>query len=163
MERITKEIKAELKAAGQWEAFVSRRRDLRESGLSVGDALEQAIAYARAGGAVVKEQKKAVPVSEDALVSSSLFDGKVASRAEEFNWVVANLYVADAKAEDAPSAVSWTLLQMCRRNHDFAEDLIGRGLVKMLPSKIEEEDNRPGAFDGQTEYDLLNEIRGVNG
>ena len=148
---VTPEIREQLKSSGKWPVFVKERRELEAGGMDVEAATKEALRRAEAydGG----------KVNERDLVSASVFAGKTASRTAEFNWVLTNLYVKDVKPEDAPDAPAWTILQMCRKNHSFAEDLIGRGLIKMLPAKLEDgpQDDR---FDGQDTFDAWAMIRG---
>ena len=148
---VTPEIREKLKTSGKWPVFVKERRELEAGGMDVEAATKEALRRAEAydGG----------KIKDGDLVSASVFAGKTAGRAAEFNWVVANLYVADVKPEDAPDAPAWTILQMCRKNPSFAEDLIGRGLIKMLPAKLDDgpQDDR---FDGQDVFDAWAMIRG---
>ena len=148
---VTPEIREQLKSSGKWPVFVKERRELEAAGMDVEAATKEALRRAEAyEGDKIKDRD---------LVSASVFAGKTASRATEFNWVLSNLYVKDVKAEDAPDAPAWTILQMCRKNHSFAEDLIGRGLIKMLPAKLEDgpQDDR---FDGEDVFDAWAMIRG---
>ncbi len=149
---VTPEIREQLKSSGKWPVFVKERRELEAGGMDVEAATKEALRRAEAS-----ESAGNKPC--DGCVSASVFAGKTASRATEFNWVLSNLYVKDVKAEDAPDAPAWTILQMCRKNHSFAEDLIGRGLIKMLPAKLEDgpQDDR---FDGQDVFDAWAMIRG---
>lgn len=151
MTRVTAELRDRLKAEGKWEAFTEKRRELRGSGESPTSAFAAALRF-------VDESPR--PSGPGPLASGSVFEGKRASRAEEFDWVVAHLYVEDARPEDAPDAQAWTILQMCRRSPAFAEDLIGRGLVKTLPSKLEEREDG-GRWDGEDVFDAWAMIRGA--
>ena len=151
MNRVTPQLREQLRASGKWPAFVKLRQELRRGGMDVPEAIDEALKRVNA---------PPPPPKDENMVARSVFEGKVASKAEEFNWVVANLYVEDVKAVDAPDAPAWTILQMCRKSNAFAEDLIGRGLVKMLPSRLEEspDDER---FDGQDLFDAWAMLKGA--
>ena len=144
-------MREQLRASGKWPAFVKLRQELRRGGMDVPEAIAEALKRIDAPAPVPKD---------DGMVAKSVFAGKAASKADVFNWVVANLYVDDVRAVDAPDATAWTVLQMCRNSKAFAEDLIGRGLVKMLPSKLEEasDDER---FDGQDLFDAWAMLKGA--
>jgi hypothetical protein len=133
--------KAFLQTHGQWESFVLRRDELKESGLSPRKSYEQAKAeFTQSMGSTHPTaqfpQEVDSPSASDCDSPASESDVAeewqpprqllpAMARREDFTrfeapadevvrWVAANMWLMDVKAKDAPCPEAWYLLWQCR-------------------------------------------------
>jgi hypothetical protein len=96
---------------------------------------------------------------EAGLVDADVFSGKVASSAaEEVMWVAEHLNVK-VSAEDAPGALAWNLLMLCRESADFRVKFM-LNIASDVVKRRTDADGEKDRLDGQAEYDILEELGG---
>lgn len=96
---------------------------------------------------------------EAGLVDADVFSGKVASSAaEEVMWVAEHLNVK-VSAEDAPGALAWNLLMLCRESADFRVKFM-LNIASDVVKRRTDADGEKDRLDGQAEYDILAELGG---
>lgn len=181
-------MKKTLEADGRWREFMLLRREKIAGGMKGADALNAAIAevcpeLARYGSLCKTGRKKvgsgaeaAVKVADVAdvvdaleerkrskengkLVDAKVFAGKVkACAADEVLWVAGHLNVK-VEAEDAPGALAWNLLVLCRESMEFRVKFMLNIASDVVKRRTDGDGDRD-RLDGQAEYDILSELGG---
>ena len=100
---------------------------------------------------------------EDNLLLADLPETEC-SEVDSIRWVANNISRVDVSPVSCPSAISWTLLQECRRNVAFRAEFLTKMWPKLLPPKasldnVEDETK----FDGQVTMDLIDRIQTIKG
>lgn len=96
---------------------------------------------------------------EAGLVDADVFSGKGASSAaEEVMWVAEHLNVK-VSAVDAPGALAWNLLMLCRESSDFRVKFM-LNIASDVVKRRTDADGEKDRLDGQAEYDILEELGG---
>ena len=188
MARVNPELKKTLEADGRWREFMLLRREKIAGGMKSADALNAAIAEvcpelarygslcktgrkrvgsgAEAEGKVAEaadvvdalEERKRVK-ENGRLVDAKVFDGKAkACAADEVLWVAEHLNVK-VEAEDAPGALAWNLLVLCRESADFRVKFMLNIASDVVKRRTDCDGDRD-RLDGQAEYDILSELGG---
>lgn len=158
--RIDKFLKERLQAAGQWQAFLERRDELKTQGYSADDARTMALAEVMprcgdSGDMPSREPGSGLPLAPEGLA------GKTAMEPEVARWVARNIDNPAASPEDCPDPFAWTLLRMCRENPGFALMFVKDIWTKLLVLQAKQGDagGADGEIDGVPTLKLIERIR----
>lgn len=173
------ERKKRLQAEGKWDAFKTKRDELRASGKSVQESDEEAwlfvspdkdagllppvdVSVPDISGVDADDALKPIVASGKSRISKSVWSGRdrVGPR-EVCEWVFDNMWVDDITPADAPSAGAWGLLIACRRYPDVFKDFYRTTWPKILPNKAELDKMDMLNDDGRETITLITRIQKV--
>jgi hypothetical protein len=168
-------LKVRLISEGRWEAFKTRREELKAQGIEPAKAWEitknefQPIKH--------EDQSKLETVSNPVVAAytaggngngGGLVPGKADSAVlpktkrtsitKDFEWVYWHIGNADIKPEDAPSSSAWWMLQKVRGNPTVQIEFIRTLLQRLRPDKNESETER-FYDDGRVQINLIARVR----
>ena len=116
----------------------------------VAEAVEARAEAARAAKEAKEEARR-----KKSLVAKGAFSGKEkVGASDEILWVAENLNM-DVTAEDAPGALAWNFLTMCRQSDDFKVKFMLNIAADVVKRRSDEEAKGDEKFDGEAEFDLL--------
>ena len=97
---------------------------------------------------------------DEALVFD--FGDRDCSEVDSIRWVANNISRKNVTADDAPSAVSWTLMLECRSSDSFRNEFLTKMWPKLLPSRAQlDGEDKSVELDGQGTIDLIDRIAKV--
>lgn len=96
---------------------------------------------------------------EAARVSRRMFSNKSCSNMTSLIWAVESLAFSDTTADDAPSALAWSLYSLMVSSPASKAEIVKVTAAKIAQRASVEEENG-GKFDGEGEYDVLAKLRG---
>jgi len=177
-------FKAELKAAGLWVDFTTRRDELKGQGLHPREAAAQATeeiqfrldkwkadnpdamsSPSSDGKAEVPPDSDCCPDKEEPHFDAEAyaeFMAKECDIVEAIQWVAKNLETpSSVTAMDAPSAEAWGMLQ----NYSFSPsrkfDFWDKVFTKLIPSRATIENNTNVSVDGANVIDACDRLVGI--
>lgn len=116
----------------------------------VAEAVEARAEAARAAKEAKEEARR-----KKSLVAKGAFSGKEkVGASDEILWVAENLNM-DVTADDAPGALAWNFLTMCRQSDDFKVKFMLNIAADVVKRRSDEEAKGDEKFDGEAEFDLL--------
>lgn len=156
--RVGKAEKAKLIEAGQWEAFLRRRDELKAEGFDPryarASALAEALASACGSGTPQGEDARpeALPLSPPEL------EGKSGSEPEIIRWVARHVDHPSPSPADCPDPFAWTLLRECRGSRAFLVAFIEKQWAKLIPSRAQLDSDQGVDFDGKVTINMIDKI-----
>ena len=168
MSKVNPELRAKLKAAGKWDAFVDLRDKLRKPGVPQTAEDHERIAFLVLGNPNGVPPPSPVTAGEETASAPDYDLTEVSSRratpSEMFTWIARALAMPTTDPSDCPDPMAWRLLGICRDDPDFEKEFLKDGFMKMLAGKaVEPEAATDENFDGKNQYDLLGKIAAVEG
>ena len=170
MARIAPDIKAALTKAGLWDDFVLYRSSQRDLGMRSCDAHNAAIAKylpkcsntIEGEPAIEPEAESAeTPIIADADIPEN-FELNRAEAAEQVIWVARALGLGSkASRSDCPDPAAWGMFEECKKSPSFRSIFWQSIYPKLIPSRSQLDDRKPGMLDGEEIVSLIDRIIGV--
>lgn len=184
MPRVPADVKQRLKDEGQWESYWQRYNELKAT-MKPGMARRQAVMEFTSNngeggeGSFVSSESPEQSTAENSnpglgslpsppassnpsdMAMLCDFGGKRASEPEIIRWVARHMEVADVQPIDAPDPIAWGLLLHCRQYPTAKADFWKTTFPKLLPSRAQMEEAKPEDMDGQSQVDVIDQIKEI--
>ena len=181
---VAPELKEALVSRGVWADFIRRREDIkaerggttRECSVAALEELAPDLADsmrlrgrprkdfgASKSKATLADTKRAAKdermggEADAPTATRGMFAGKSCSNMQSLIWAVESLAFSDTKAEDAPSALAWSLYSLMVQSPSTKAD-IAKVTAAKIAQRVSAEEENGGGFDGEGEYSLLDAI-----
>lgn len=157
--RIDNAQKEQLKEAGQWEAFLRRRDELKARGFAPDDARDIAFDQVMRGDT---DSDSAEPIDVDSLPTAPPeLAGKKAAEPEIVRWVARHIDHPDPDPAECPDPFAWTLLRACRdreRGSAFLVFFVEKLWAKLIPTRSQLDGGGAKVVDGKPTIELYDRI-----